>query len=69
MNDLFAGAIRSKTVWLNVCLAALSVLELSGSHLTVLFGTKVAAGIMLIGSLTNVALRAMTTQALADKAP
>ena len=69
MNKVLAGAVRSKVVWLNVLLAALSAIELASANLTTLFGAKVAAGVMLVGSLTNVVLRAYTTQALTDKAP
>lgn len=61
------GAIRSKTVWFNVALAMLGGLELIGSHLTVLFGTQVSAVILALGAMANLALRAITTQALAEK--
>lgn len=68
MKPTIAGALRSKTVWLNVALAVISGLELSGAHLTTLWGPKVAAGILLVGSLANLALRAYTTTSLAAKA-
>jgi hypothetical protein len=68
MNPTLAGALRSKTVWLNVTLAIVSGLELSGAHLTTLWGPKVAAAILLVGSLANLALRAYTTSSLAAKA-
>jgi hypothetical protein len=64
---MIQGALKSKTVWLNVALAVLSGVELAGSHLTTLFGAKVAAGILLAGSLSNIVLRTVTTQALAQK--
>lgn len=69
MTPTIAGALRSKVVWLNVALAVASGLELAGAHLTTLWGPKVAAGILLLGSLVNLALRAYTTTSLADKAP
>ena len=61
------GAIRSRTVWFNVLLAILGGLELMGAHLTTLFGSQVAAAIMLSGAMCNLALRAVTTQALSEK--
>lgn len=69
MNETLRGAARSKVIWLNVFLAALSGLELMGSHITTLLGPKWASGLVMVGALTNIALRAYTTQALADKAP
>jgi hypothetical protein len=38
-----------------------------GAHLTTLFGSQVAAAIMLSGAIANLALRAVTTQALSEK--
>ena len=67
MNPTVRGVFGSWTIWVNVGLAALGSLELAGSHLTTLFGPKVAAAIMLIGSLVNVALRVKTTQSLTEK--
>jgi hypothetical protein len=64
-----AGAMRSKTIWANVILAALSGLELMGSHITTLLGPQWAAGLVMFGALVNIGLRAYTTQALAEKAP
>lgn len=61
------GALKSKMIWWNVFLAVLASLELVASHLTTLFGSQVAAAILLVGSLGNVALRAITTQALSEK--
>ena len=69
MNDTIKGAARSKTIWLNVFLAVLGGLELAGANLTVLFGPKVAAGLVTFGALVNIGLRIYTTQALAAKAP
>ena len=68
MNPTVAGAARSKVMWLNVVIAVAGVLELSSAHLTVLFGPKLSAGIMLAGALLNMALRVVTTSSLADKA-
>ena len=68
MNDTMRGAARSKVMWLNVVIAVAGVLELSSAHLTALFGPKWSAGIMLGGALLNMALRAVTTSSLADKA-
>jgi hypothetical protein len=62
--DGLRGALRSRTVWINVALAVLGGLELSGAHLTTLFGSQVAAGILLVGSVANLALRAVTTTPL-----
>ena len=67
MNPTIRGAVRSKTIWLNVALAAFSALELAGGHLSVLLGAKWTAGILLVGSLINVTLRAYTTTSLAEK--
>ena len=64
---MFKGALRSKTIWVNVFLAVLGGLELVGSHLTTLFGTEVAAAILLVGGVANLALRAVTTQSLSEK--
>lgn len=69
MSDTLRGAIRSRMIWFNVLLAVVGGIELAGSHLTLLFGNKAAAGIMLAGSLLNLALRAITKEALSDKAP
>ena len=69
MNDTLRGAARSKTIWINVLLAALSGLELMGSHITTLLGPKWAAGLVMVGALVNIGLRAYTTQALAAKVP
>jgi hypothetical protein len=62
--DWLRGALRSRTVWTNVALAVLGGLELAGGHLTTLFGAQVAAGVLLVGSLANLALRAVTTAPL-----
>jgi hypothetical protein len=64
---MIKGALKSKTVWFNVLIALLGSLELLGAHLTTLFGTQVAATILLIGGLANLALRAITTQPLSEK--
>ena len=64
---MMKGAIKSKTVWWNVLLAVLGGLELVGGHMTVLWGQEVAAAILMVGALANLVLRAMTTQALAEK--
>ena len=68
MNDKLRGAVRSKTVWVNVFLALLSGIELAGAHFTTLWGPKAAAAVLLVGSLVNLALRAYTTSALEEKA-
>jgi hypothetical protein len=64
---MFKGALKSKTVWFNVLIAILGGLELMGAHLTTLFGSQVAAAIMLSGAIANLALRAVTTQPLSAK--
>ena len=64
---MLKGALKSKTVWFNVLLAILGGLELMGTHLTTLFGSQVAAAIMLAGAVANLALRAVTTQSLSEK--
>ena len=61
------GALKSRTVWFNILLAVLSSLELLGAHLTTLFGSQVAAAILLVGGMANLALRTVTTQPLAEK--
>lgn len=67
MNPTLAGAVRSKTIWLNVALAILGGLELMGSQITTLLGPKWAAGLVMAGALVNLGLRVYTTQALAEK--
>jgi len=62
--DWLRGALRSRAVWINIALAVLGGLELSGAHITALFGPQVAAVIMLGGSLANLVLRAITTTPL-----
>lgn len=64
---MIKGALKSKTIWWNVALALLGGLELIGSHLTTLFGAQVAAAVLAIGAMTNIALRVITTQALSEK--
>jgi hypothetical protein len=64
---MLQGALKSKTVWWNVLLAVLGGLELMGGHMTVLWGQEVAAAILMVGALANLALRAVTTQALSEK--
>jgi len=64
---MLKGALKSKTVWFNVLLAVLGGLELMGAHLTTLWGSQVAAAIMLTGAVANLALRAITTQSLQEK--
>lgn len=67
MNPTIKGAIRSKTVRLNVALAMLSGLELMSSNISTLLGPKWAAALVLVGSLTNIGLRAYTTMSLVQK--
>ena len=67
MKDTIRGAVRSKTVWINVSLAVLSGLELMGSHISELLGPKWSAGIVMLGALTNIVIRTYTTQTLAEK--
>lgn len=67
MKATIRGVVISKTIWVNVFLASLSALELMGSHITTLLGPKWAAGLVLVGSITNVALRAYTTMSLTEK--
>jgi hypothetical protein len=62
--DWLRGALRSRTVWINIALAVLGGLELSGAHITTLLGSQVAAAVLLIGSVANLALRAVTTTPL-----
>jgi len=61
------GVVSSKTIWLNVGLAVLSGMELMSSNLTTLLGPRWAAGIVMVGALTNVGLRAFTTMSLTEK--
>lgn len=65
---MLKGALKSKTVWFNVLLAILGSLELMGAHLTTLWGPQVAAAVMLSGAVANLALRAITTESLQEKA-
>lgn len=67
MEAKFRGAIKSRMMWVNALLAVLGGLELVGSHLTTLYGTEVAATILLIGGMTNMVLRSITTSALEKK--
>lgn len=64
LRDWLRGAMRSRTVWMNVSLAILGGLELVGSHLTTLFGAEVAAGILVAAAMANLILRAITTTPL-----
>lgn len=64
---MIKGALKSKTVWWNVALALLGGLELIGSHLTTLFGAQVAAAVLAVGAMANIALRVITTQPLSAK--
>lgn len=68
MTPKLKGALKSKTVWWNILLSVLAGLELVGAHLTTLFGAQVAAGILLVGALANMALRTITTMPLEEKA-
>jgi hypothetical protein len=61
------GALRSKTMWWNVVLAVLGSLELFGAHITTLFGSQVAAIVLLVGGLVNMILRKITTMPLSEK--
>jgi hypothetical protein len=61
------GALRSKTVWWNIFLALLASLEMFAGNLTTIFGAKMAATILMVGAVMNLALRVVTTQALAEK--
>jgi hypothetical protein len=65
--EALKGALKSRTMWANAFLAILGGLELLGSHLTVLFGANISAAILLIGGMTNLVLRSLTTQALSEK--
>ena len=67
MTPTVRGAVRSKTIWLNVALGVFSAIELAGGHLTTLVGAKWTAGILLAGSIVNVVLRAYTTAPLEEK--
>lgn len=67
MKATVRGVVISKTVWLNVGLAVLSGMELMSSNLTTLLGPRWAAGIVMVGALTNVGLRAFTTMSLTEK--
>ena len=64
---MLRGALKSKTIWWNVLLAVLGGLEAVGGHITTLFGTQVAAAILAVGALANLALRAVTTVPLREK--
>lgn len=67
MTPAIKGALRSKTVWWNVLLALLASLEMFAGHLTTLFGQDVAAAVLMVGAMTNLVLRTVTTQALHNK--
>ena len=69
MNPTLSGALRSKTIWLNVALAVFGGLELMSSQITTLLGPKWAAGLVMFGALVNLGLRVYTNQSLASKAP
>jgi hypothetical protein len=64
---MLKGALKSKTIWWNMFLSVLAGLELVGAHLTTLFGAQVAASILLVGGIANLALRTITTKALSEK--
>jgi hypothetical protein len=65
--ETLKGAIKSRMMWVNALLAVLGGLELFGAHLTTLYGSSVSAAILLIGGMTNLVLRSITTQALSEK--
>jgi hypothetical protein len=67
VNPTIRGALASKTIWINVFLAVLSGLELMSSQITTMLGPKWAAGLVMLGALTNVGLRAYTSLSLAEK--
>ena len=67
MNPTLRGFLTSRTIWVNTFLAVLSGLELMSSQITTLLGPKWAAGLVMLGALTNVALRAYTTASLTVK--
>ena len=67
MTPTLRGAVRSKTVWVNIALAVLSGAELMGSSITTLLGARWAAALVMVGACTNIGLRAYTAQTLAEK--
>lgn len=67
MNPTIKGAKRSRVIWINTLLVVLGGFELMGSHLTALWGPKVAAALMMLGALCNIGLRFYTAQSLAEK--
>jgi hypothetical protein len=67
VNPTIRGALASKTIWINVFLAVLSGLELMSSQITTMLGPKWAAGLVMLGALTNVGMRAYTSLSLAEK--
>jgi hypothetical protein len=67
LRDFLSKASKSRMMWVNAFLAVLGGLELFGTHLTTLFGAQVSAAILLLGGMTNLVLRSVTTQALSEK--
>lgn len=67
MNPTLRGALASKTIWINIALTVLSGLELMSSHITTLLGPRWAAGLVMVGALTNIGLRAATSMSLFER--
>ena len=67
MNDTLRGALRSKTIWLNVALAVFGALAAASPQLIELLGPKWTAGILLVAGVANMVLRYLTTVPLDQK--
>lgn len=65
--EALLGAIKSKTIWFSMLLAALGVLEQSKAVLTTFIGAGNIGYVMLVISLATALLRVFTTAALAKK--
>ena len=61
------GALKSKTMWFSVALAALGALEMQSALLSGLVGPQNFGAVMVAISVVTAVLRVVTTQALSEK--
>ena len=68
MNDILAGALRSKTMWANGLAIALTGIDFLLAHQGVIASLIPGAGPFIVAvSAVNMILRLFTTQSLASK--
>lgn len=69
MKDLISGAVQSKTIWVSSIMAALGYVIANSNAIQVAVSPKVYGLTLMILGAIMAALRAVTTESLADKAP